>query len=68
MVLRELALLPFYWAGLSAMIELMFALMSVLALYAVVFIPLCAAAHYDVFGCWPKTWQEWLFVWLDPEP
>lgn len=47
---------------------LLVGVISALALYVVVFIPLSAAAHYDVFGCWPKTWQEWVFVWMDPEP
>lgn len=47
---------------------LLAAILPVLFLYVVVFIPLSAAAHKDVFGCWPQTWQEWVFVWLDPTP
>lgn len=50
------------------MVEFAVVLASLLAFYAVVFIPLSAAAHYDVFKCWPRTWQEWVFVWIDPKP
>lgn len=50
------------------MTELFWILVSVAAFHAIVFIPLSAAAHYEVFRCWPKTWQEWVFVWIEPHP
>lgn len=45
------------------MSELIIIFSIIVVSYATFLIPLNAAAHYTVYGEWPKTWQQWL---LDP--
>lgn len=48
------------------MVDMLLVVFWVVAFLAVIVIPLNAAAHYDVFGVWPKGWKAWFLVWRDP--
>ncbi len=48
------------------MIDFLIVVVGVVSLLAAITIPLNAAAHYEVFGDWPKGWKSWILVWRDP--